>query len=247
MPLLFSYGSNSLAQLSGRVVSPGEPPLPPPRAATLPGWARVFCGWSTTWSGGVANLHPSAGHSARGSLMLVTDTQLDLLDAYEGAYARTAVLPHDSSGTPTPALAYIHREGVFAGPPSEAYLCAISRMLSEVHDGPADVPLLRPCFPTGAEPFSEDRHVWAHPGVSRLDTLLALCYEAGARCSWTLPRDAVAAADRLQQAGFADAAEVVQLLRRGEQTAMLCDALGGEEAVGALRSACCALEAAPEE
>ena len=250
MPLLFSYGSNSLAQLSGRIVFPGEPQLPPPRAAVLPGWARVFCGHSSTWSGGVANLHPSPGHSARGSLFLVSDAQLDRLDAYEGAYARTPVQPHDLSGAVCPAVAYIHREGVFSAPPSEAYLCAISRMLNEVHVNAGDVPLLRPDG-EGVALFSGNAD-WRHPGVSQLHTLLALCYEAGVRATpaWTLPRDAVSAAARLERAGFSDAPAVVEVLMGGREGGIeaLRDALCGEDVLRTLQNAVCVvLEAAPCE
>jgi hypothetical protein len=47
--LVFSYGSNSACQLAGRVVAPGEAPLPPPRGAVLHGYARVFARFSSFW------------------------------------------------------------------------------------------------------------------------------------------------------------------------------------------------------
>jgi hypothetical protein len=47
--LIFSYGSNNAAQLAGRVHAPGEPLLPPPRAATLHDFARVFAFASPIW------------------------------------------------------------------------------------------------------------------------------------------------------------------------------------------------------
>jgi len=57
---VFSFGSNSVAQLTGRVCLADEV-LPPPVAAELPGHARVFCGNSDSWRGAVADLEPAAG------------------------------------------------------------------------------------------------------------------------------------------------------------------------------------------
>ncbi|MEL7489063.1 MAG: hypothetical protein AAGJ87_17850, partial [Pseudomonadota bacterium] len=58
---VFSYGSNSSAQLAGRLGAPRSPAA----AASLPGWERVFVGFSALWGGAVASVARAEGGGAR--------------------------------------------------------------------------------------------------------------------------------------------------------------------------------------
>jgi hypothetical protein len=108
----------------------------------------------------------------------------------------------------------------FEAPPSEAYLCAIRRMLAESGGGAEPhIPLLR--VATAAELAAGSAAVvalgapWVRP--DRLATLRAVLYEAGAaqRPPWELPRRAAEAETALRAAGVDDVAELCAWLRRG--------------------------------
>jgi len=78
--LLFSYGSNSFAQLSVRLGAPvvGD-------AALVVGMVRSFFGpRSMSWGGGVATLIPDPHGVAFGSVCAITQAQRQILDGYEG-------------------------------------------------------------------------------------------------------------------------------------------------------------------
>lgn len=113
---------------------------------------------------------------------------------------------------------------VFEAPPSEAYLCAIRRMLAESGGGaePA-VPLLRASSAAeraaGCGAVVELGPAWERP--ARVSTLRAACYEAGAaaRPPWELPRRAAEAEQALRAIGVNDIATLCVWLRRREDGA----------------------------
>ena len=80
--LLFSYGSNSLQQLQGRITAP--PALTAAPAVALD-YVRVFCGSSARWCGGsVASMVPAPGHVCFGMVATLTPQQLEQLKEFEG-------------------------------------------------------------------------------------------------------------------------------------------------------------------
>lgn len=124
---LFSYGSNSPAQLAERlghgVTAYG---------AWATGWQRVYRRWSERWAGGTASLVRSKGHNTYGNACLLSDDDLIVLDQYEGvaggAYHRTqlgVVVRLADGDLRTPAVAYVtaSRE---RNRPSQAYLRAVA-------------------------------------------------------------------------------------------------------------------------
>jgi len=79
---VFSYGSNSTAQLRGRLANPALATV----KACAPGFARVFCLRSRGWGGGgVASLAPTGepGAAARGAVVRLTTAELARLDEFE--------------------------------------------------------------------------------------------------------------------------------------------------------------------
>ena len=82
--LIFSYGSNSLAQLQGRVT---QPPFLTSLPAIALDFVRVFWGLSQRWdSGSVASIVPAAGHVVFGLVATLTQSQLQELARFEGSY-----------------------------------------------------------------------------------------------------------------------------------------------------------------
>ena len=242
---VFSYGSNSVAQLSGRVVADGEPPLEPPVAATLRRHARVFTGVAPLWGhGGVATLVEAAAGCGgdellvRGSLVSLSPSQAARLDAFEAFYVRTRVVVTVGERD-VAAFAYrMPTPPPSTRPPSEAYLFAVSRQLRdtwpEAHCGvellgvcsegrpfpftPQLCPLLPPLQTVG--PSLVPRVEWTRP--LRPATVLAALYEAGAAAkgrgwvnAWVLPRDAAAAEKALHAAGVRSVDDLERALQPG--------------------------------
>ena len=83
MPLLFSYGSNSPAQLSERLERKIKG-----SAAYLPAHGRYFRGWSRRWKGGVATVLPNEDLTVYGYVANVTPDELHILDRREGVLMR---------------------------------------------------------------------------------------------------------------------------------------------------------------
>ena len=171
---VFSYGSNSAAQLEGRL----GPLAAPPRAATLRGWRRVFTGHSETWGGGVASLCRATERCVvQGTATALTDAQLSTLDGYEAAYAKETVRVElaDERGGECECLeciVYISLDPSWQGPPSEMYIAAIHGMLREVSADPlqaVSVCAARASLPAAARKGEAavpvvERGRWAHPG-----------------------------------------------------------------------------------
>jgi hypothetical protein len=163
--LVFSYGSNSTAQLRARV---GNLQLQS-RPAHLPNFARVFCLRSRGWGGGgVASIAPAEGRTVYGAVVELSDDEKLALDGYEGGYRShgldpagwTTVSVVEADGQVREAVAYVAGSGAgsytqpMAAPPTEQYLTAIHCMLREhwsmdgetidilVHDGSTGALLL---------------------------------------------------------------------------------------------------------
>ena len=193
---VFSYGSNSLAQLRGRVNNPRLTS----RRARLDGFARVFCFNSSTWNGGgVCSVAPCAGAQCHGSIVNLTPTELNMLRAHEGGY-REVVLNCRTESADVSALVFVagnaRRFGGAAkpftpsmtAPPGEPYLTAIHVHLRDHYAeamASGDSVTVRTLNPNGAVHIV---HQWQHPGFKNLG-LRALCVELNAcgDLGWVMP------------------------------------------------------------
>lgn len=133
MPWLFSYGSNNPDQLAHRLGHTGFEVT----AAVLPGYERVFRGFSRRWSGGTASLRKKRGANTYGFLAKVSSSDLATLDRFEGVpmgvYERAKVDVEAEGGIIT-AYAYIHTSTEFNAP-SRAYLEAVAKTISGFWSG----------------------------------------------------------------------------------------------------------------
>ena len=144
----FCFGSNSVVQLSERLQSDTLVA----EAATLRDYQRIFAGVSQKWGGGgVASLVVAAGGSCVGSIVQLTDEQFRRLDGFEGIkpgsdpectdfsvnrYRRVAIVvevPAAAAGTveERSAIAYIRNSSEWGAFPSDAYLAACHRNISQ--------------------------------------------------------------------------------------------------------------------
>ena len=123
--LLFSYGSNGIAQLSERLRHPIIHSYP----AYINNHVRVFCGYSTKWQGGVASIVRAPGHRVYGLLVEVSDRDLKVLDKFETGYTRELRTVHNQETQETlQAMTYIAKDHTFTHMPSSEYLQAIRKM-----------------------------------------------------------------------------------------------------------------------
>ena len=123
---LFSYGSNSLDQLKERL---GRKPKG--TAAWLPGYRRVYRGYSRRWGGGVASLKPQHGRITYGYLSHLDPDEIAILDEYEGVasgnYKHVFVsVRTDADDGPIEALAYVSTSRE-ENNPTRAYLEAVAK------------------------------------------------------------------------------------------------------------------------
>jgi gamma-glutamylcyclotransferase len=128
---LFSYGSNNRHQLTTRIQRAGPIEHLP---AYLPNHARIFAGYSKRWGGGVASVISAEGLRVYGAVAKVTEEELDRMDAYESGYTREFknVVIQGKPSQVASAVVYVKDDDTYQEPPSEAYLMAIHRTLSEV-------------------------------------------------------------------------------------------------------------------
>jgi gamma-glutamylcyclotransferase (GGCT)/AIG2-like uncharacterized protein YtfP len=230
--LIFSYGSNSTAQLRARVRNPKLATSP----AVLPGYSRVFCLAASRWGGGVASLAPSPvsgvdpgdpeGAGVRGLVAELSADELLLLDAFEGGYRKEPVAVRllaagASGGAPTArARAYIAGVGPPGAPwtpaltqePSEAYLVAIHGMLREhAAGGGAAVAIAVRGFDAATGRAGPRLRTWAHPGARSLG-LRALCVEVALAqpeaARWEMPAECAQFEEALGRAGVRSGAQL---------------------------------------
>ena len=208
---VFSYGSNSLAQLRARV----ENPTLQSTAASLKDMARVFCLRSRGWGGGgVASIAPQVGTVVYGALVTLTDAELERLRGYEGGYREEqCVATRRDEGTTCSCIVFI--AGLtftpsMSVPPHEAYLCAIHVQLREHYDMRTETITVRTCEGRDVRVVSD----WVHPGVAQL-SLSALVVEMNATgsCGWIMPATIAEVVDKLVAIGCDAAGPAAQLLR----------------------------------
>ena len=129
--LLFSYGSNSPAQLRTRLGRPVSA-----SAAKLPGYERVYRGQSKRWGGGVASLRRRRGRTTHGSVVPITKKDLSVLDRFEGVGAgkykrvkKTVAVREDGKWARRPAVMYTSTSRR-ASMPTDEYLKAVRKNLN---------------------------------------------------------------------------------------------------------------------
>lgn len=192
--LVFSYGSNSTAQLRARVQNQSLSSRP----ARILGFSRVFCLHSTRWGGAVASLSPdpSGGAVVYGAIVELNVAEVALLDAFEGNYRKVIfdvmIGPEDGSAWGAKAMAYIAGREVptpdnghpWTPPmdslPSPAYLVAIHGMLREHWPSHAlDIAIRGHDASTGAAgPIVSQ---WVHPGPAALPLEVPPNFRCGLR------------------------------------------------------------------
>lgn len=127
---IFSFGSNGTAQLQQRVRNGG--PVFESKPARLKDHTRIFAGYSHRWGGAIASVYPCKGQHVDGLLMKVSREELQALDVFEGSYARSIKTVWTTEGdVPCEAWIYVKDNTSFTAPPSDTYMLAITKMLSE--------------------------------------------------------------------------------------------------------------------
>ena len=196
--LVFSFGSNSTAQLRARVENPELKAFP----AQLCGWKRIFCGSSKLWGGSGASLSRSADCITYGAAVYLSDTEISLLDQYEVGYEKECVeikLFKSGCWETHTAICYIALDTTCEVMPSEAYLTAIHLNLREqfatLH--PEILDKIEICkvksHCVNADEAVDIKRIatWVHPGLLQL-SLPALCVEVNARrgsgSKWVMPK-----------------------------------------------------------
>lgn len=131
MPCIFSYGSNSIYQLRGRLQNVELVSFP----AYLDNYKRIFCSYSEKWHGGIASITPKKYCRTYGIITYISLEELSILDSYEVNYSKKelicTVLAKDSSTFDVTCIVYISDISEYVDPPSEQYLMAIKIMLDE--------------------------------------------------------------------------------------------------------------------
>ena len=126
---VFSYGSNSAAQLRGRL---GKESIVAHKAL-LPNHSRIFVKHSATWGGGVASVTEVTGKDCHGSLVYLDADDFQTLTGFEGGYtARGLLVTNLATGVNLVAQTFVADDPSFQSPPSEAYKAAIWSHLVDV-------------------------------------------------------------------------------------------------------------------
>lgn len=133
MAWLFCYGSNHVEQLLERIEKTSVTTV----GAWLPGYRRVFRGWSDRWGGGVASLKKDDDGVVYGYIAKVTNDDLDVLDRYEGVasgkYKRKTISVETNDGSKK-AIAYVSMSTEHNSP-SLKYLKACAKTVGEFWTG----------------------------------------------------------------------------------------------------------------
>ena len=197
--ILFSYGSNSLAQLRGRI----SPPVHQNECAKVVDYERVFAGFSSSWGGGAASLYPREGSRTLGSITSLTTLQLKELSVFEGGYElRKVDVINESNQERISAYTFIKKDSNFINLPSEAYLAAIHCHLIEV------------CAPSSIEivGYSQRGRIvmdegWRYPdshtqvGIPAFLVIANTCRVSRGLSSWQMPAAMVEATTALENIG----------------------------------------------
>ena len=132
---VFSYGSNSISQLRGRVNNSALQSYP----GYVDGYKRIFCGYSKRWKGGVASIIKKKYIRTYGIIVYLSKEELKILDGYEQNYTKIniecAVLNHNNDNNKVlqiiECIAYQSDNHEWINYPSQQYLVAIKIMLDE--------------------------------------------------------------------------------------------------------------------
>ena len=127
---IFSYGSNSISQLKGRVENFNLISYP----AFVYGYKRIFCGYSNNWNGGVASLIKKKYIKTYGIVVYLDNNELSKLDSYEINYVKEEIVCNimiNNIYVECKCFTYIANDTKFLSLPSEQYLVAIKIMLEE--------------------------------------------------------------------------------------------------------------------
>jgi hypothetical protein len=130
---IFSYGSNSISQLQGRVNNLSLKSYP----AYVNGYKRIFCQYSKYWKSGVASLIKKRYTKTFGIVVYLNEDELSKLDTYEINYSKKEldciiIKDYDNSYNVTKkCLVYISNDNSWIDYPSQQYLIAIKIMLNE--------------------------------------------------------------------------------------------------------------------
>ncbi|MBF0485281.1 MAG: gamma-glutamylcyclotransferase [Candidatus Omnitrophica bacterium] len=129
----FAYGSNMDHNQMLKERCPGAIFVGPAR---LTGYWLVFDGYSTHWRGAVANILPSRDDEVWGGLFEISESQLKVLDGYEGYprfYQRRQVNV-DLRGRKDKIQAWVYtREPHPEGAPSHEYIAAVIKGAHDCH------------------------------------------------------------------------------------------------------------------
>ena len=121
--LYFAYASN----LNKKQMLERCPDCKARFSAVLPNYRMIFCGWSRTWHGGMANLQPSRGEKVKGALYEVTEAGLRRLEKYDVGYSRFNVTVFDEDNQPHEAVTLLKAGHVEESLPSKEYAAVIKQ------------------------------------------------------------------------------------------------------------------------
>ena len=142
---VFSYGSNSIFQLRGRVNNSILQSYP----GYVDGYKRIFCGYSKRWKGGVASIIKKRYIRTYGIIVFLSKDELKILDGYEQNYSKIQIecniLNNDNDNNKDlesctsseflvqtiECIAYQSDNHEWINYPSQQYLVAIKIMLDE--------------------------------------------------------------------------------------------------------------------
>ena len=130
---VFSFGSNSLKQLQGRLQNQHLTAKP----AKAQGYTRIFCGSAVSWGqSGVASLHKLEGSVTYGAVVDISEQELVLLDGFEGhprMYQRHPIQVEifDKEWIKMEVICYFKVAFEWKDHPKEQYLTAVHVMLND--------------------------------------------------------------------------------------------------------------------
>jgi cation transport regulator ChaC len=129
---VFSYGSNSIFQLRGRVNNSALQSYP----GYVDGYKRIFCNYSKRWKGGVASIIKKRYIRTYGIIVYLNKEELQILDGYEQNYSKIeiecTILNHNKENfQKIQCIAYQSNSHEWINYPSQQYLVAIKIMLDE--------------------------------------------------------------------------------------------------------------------
>jgi hypothetical protein len=127
---IFSYGSNSISQLKGRLENYDLISYP----AYANGYKRIFCGYSKNWNGGVASLIKKKFIKTYGIVVYLDNNELSKLDLFEKNYLKENILCNvmiNNNYIEVDCITYIAKDNKWNTFPSEQYLIAIKIMLEQ--------------------------------------------------------------------------------------------------------------------